>query len=91
MALRITISETERAITLRLDGRLAGPWVQELSRAWSEVAPQRGDRNVIIDLREVTYSDPQGVDVLKQISARTGAEFLTSSPWTEHIAQQIQG
>lgn len=88
MALRITISQSEEAVTLRLEGRITGPWVDELRRAWSELAP--GETQVRIDLREVTYSDQQGTAVLKDIYAKTGAEMLTSSPWTQHLAATIR-
>lgn len=88
MALRITISHSEEATTLRLEGRITGPWVDELRRAWNELVPQNAPLR--LDLREVTYSDAQGTAVLKDIVAKTGAEMLTSTPWTQHLATTIR-
>jgi anti-anti-sigma factor len=89
MALRITVREQESVTEITLEGRLAGPWVTELSRAWSEAAPRLGTRKVSIDLRDVTYSDEAGKQVLRDIFAQTNADLVTSSPLTKYLAQEI--
>ena len=88
MALRITISKSEDAVTLRIEGRITGPWVDELRRAWNEQVPR--ETPLRIDLREVTYSDEKGTALLKDIFAKTGAEMLTSTPWTQYLATTIR-
>lgn len=89
MALRITVREQESVTEITLEGRLAGPWVTELSRAWSELALRLGARKVSIDLRDVTYCDEAGKQVLREIVAQTNAELVTSSPLTKYLAQEI--
>lgn len=69
---------------------MAGPWVEELSRAWNDAAALVGQRNVRLDLRDVTYSDPDGNRVLRGIFQQTHAEIVTKSPWSEYLADQIR-
>lgn len=88
--LKITFHEDVEAIGITLEGRLVGPWVAELSRTWRETAPRRGERKLSLDLRNVTYSDAEGKKVLKDIFSQTGAQLITSSPWTEYLAQEIR-
>jgi hypothetical protein len=40
--LRITVEESECAETFKLEGKIVGPWVEELSRAWHALAPSLG-------------------------------------------------
>ena len=75
---------------MTLEGRVAGPWVAELSRAWVETAPQLNSRQLVIDLRNVTYADTAGTDALKKIYAQSHAKLLAGSPWTEYLANEIR-
>ena len=36
--LRITFQDTNEAIEMRLEGRVAGPWASELDRVWVDTA-----------------------------------------------------
>jgi hypothetical protein len=89
MALRITIHERDSSVEIILEGRLAGPWVDELSKAWRETAPRLGTKKVSLNVRDLTYSDTEGKEVLKEIVAQTSAEILTSTPSTKYLAQEI--
>lgn len=90
MTLRITTHENETAIGLKLEGRLAGPWVEELSRSWGRTAPRAHVRKLLIDLRELTYTDDAGRKVLRNIFAETSAEIIAGNPLTQYLAQQIK-
>jgi ABC-type transporter Mla MlaB component len=87
--LRITTQESESSLELTLEGRLAGPWVEELSRAWTELAPRLDQRKLSLDLRNVTYADVAGKAVLRAIVAESKAEIVASSPWTQYLAEEI--
>jgi hypothetical protein len=89
MALRITIDQNAASIAMVLEGRIAGPWAAELDRTWSTLAPSIGTRKLSIDLRNTTYADAVGIRVLHQIYKQTTAEFVTSTPWTEYLAEEI--
>ena len=87
--LRITIHEDEEAIGMTLEGRIAGPWVAELSRAWAETAPRLGEKKLSLDLRNVTYSDAGGTQALKEIYVQTNAELIAGTLWAEYLAEEI--
>jgi hypothetical protein len=89
MALRITVHERESSIEVTLEGRLAGPWVAELSKAWRETAPRLESKTLSLNLLDLTYSNEDGKQVLREIVAQTSAEILTRDPLTKHFAQEI--
>ena len=89
LTLRISVYEYEKSVGITLEGRVAGPWVAELSRVWAETLPQLKSRSLILDLRNVTYADIAGTDALKAIYAQSHAKLIAGSPWTEYLAQQI--
>jgi anti-anti-sigma regulatory factor len=88
--LRITTQEDEQAIEITLEGRIAGPWVAEISRAWMETAPRLASRKLSLDLRNVTYADALGKQALRHIHAQSGAELIASTPWTQYLAEEIR-
>jgi hypothetical protein len=89
MALRITVHEQESLIKLTLEGRLVGPWVAELCKAWRETAPRLGSKKLSLDLRDLTFSNEEGKQVLREIVTQTSAEILSSTPLTRFLAQEI--
>jgi hypothetical protein len=89
MDLRITVHERDSSIEVTLEGRLAGPWVAELSKAWRETVPRLGSRTISLNIRDLTYSNEDGKQVLREIVAQTGAEILTSNPLTKYLAEEI--
>jgi anti-anti-sigma regulatory factor len=88
--LRITLEENTEATTLRLEGRVAGPWAAELSRVWEQTLPRVSARPFYLDLRETTYADAGGIQVLRAIFSQTGATILTGTPWTQYLAQRVK-
>jgi anti-anti-sigma regulatory factor len=87
--LRIIIQETPDEIEMRLEGRVAGPWAEELGRVWVETAPQLAARKLSIDLHNVTYADASGKQVLRAIYAQTNAQLIASTPWTQFLAAEV--
>lgn len=89
--LRITISDTESGMGLVLEGRIAGPWVQELERVWVEMAPRLGSKKLSIDLRNVTYADAGGKRVLRNIFSQSGAKLVANSLGIQDLAGEVAG
>ncbi len=87
--LKITVQEEEEAVAITLEGRVAGPWVAELSRTWHETTPRLKNRKLILDLRNVTYSDAPGKRVLRDICAQTSPKLLTDNLGTRYLAEEI--
>jgi len=80
--LRITPHETEKIATLKLEGSLSGPWVDELRRCWTNLA--EGPRTVELDLRGVSFLDPDGATLLLRME-RQGTRLLGSSAFLQHL------
>jgi anti-anti-sigma regulatory factor len=89
MALRITVEENPQAIVVKLEGRLVGPWAAELDRLWEQTAPKLAARDLSLDLRETTFADAGGIRILRAIYSATGARILTSTPWTQYLAEEV--
>lgn len=88
--LRITINETDKqAAEMILAGRVAGPWVAELDRAWVEAAPRIGSKKLTIDLRDVTYADAAGKDVLLKILSESDAEMVADPLQMADLAREL--
>jgi hypothetical protein len=87
--LRITVRESERAIEMVLEGRVAGPWVNELNRVWVETAPLLGKKKLSIDLRNVTYADAAGKSALRRIFSESHAELVAHALGIQDLANEV--
>ncbi len=76
--------------TLKLEGRVIGPWVKEFEVAWRSLAASLGQRKLLVDLAGVTYMDSEARDLLAEIHSETGAEFLADTPMTKYFAEQAR-
>jgi anti-anti-sigma regulatory factor len=81
--LRITsMNGSEQGRTLRIEGRIAGAEVEELSRAASlALALSPG---LVLDMTGVTFIDRIGLELLHGLNAR-GAELRGCSPFIERL------
>lgn len=70
--------------TLQLAGRVAGPWVDELSRSCERVLAVGGTLSV--DLREVAFVDRAGVEFLRNLRGRQ-VTLVNCSPF---VAEQLK-
>ena len=76
---------------IKLEGRVTGPWVAELDHLWEHASPKLASRQLSLDLRETTYADAGGVRALRAIYSQTQAVILTSTPWTQYLAEEVRG
>ncbi len=86
--LRITIHETPNGQTIQLDGKIVGPWVEELSRVWNSLAPTLGSGKLQLDLRGVAFIDAHGRELLREIYQKAHATFLADSPLTHFYVEE---
>ncbi|MGO8790401.1 MAG: hypothetical protein ACLQVL_23875 [Terriglobia bacterium] len=86
--LKITIGASMNAATLILEGRLVGPWVDELERSWFTVRDSFRNQQVMIDLCEVTFVDAEGRKLLTRMYEH-GARFRTSGCMAKAIVEEI--
>ena len=82
--LRITVVESSaRAVTLRVEGRVAGPWVEEL-RTTCNVHTGPDPVQLYLELEDVSFVDASGVAYLKQLREQ-GVEFFRVSPFLTEL------
>ena len=74
-------------MVLRLEGRLVGPWVDELRKTitGAEVL----SLPLEIDVWDLTYADLDGEKALSQLHRR-GARFKGKSPYAEYLFQRLR-
>src|SRR5579872_639221 len=70
--LRITTSSANERVTLKLEGKLSGPWVEEFERCWRISSDIYKDKTVVVDLSSVTFVDAVGKKLLCSISQEGG-------------------
>jgi hypothetical protein len=87
--LRISTSMRPGGATLRLEGRLAGPWVGELARCWASVTATRDPGSIRVELEAVTFIDPAGKALLRTMHER-GTALLGSGCMTRAILAEIE-
>ena len=86
--LKITTLIHAESTTFKLEGRLAGPWVQELERVWDSIVGTMTTHPLIVDLSAVTYVDSDGKNLLRKIHQQ-GARLVASGCLTSCLVNEI--
>jgi hypothetical protein len=88
--LRITETDvTVEGTKLRLDGKLAGPWVGELKMLCEPILA-RGEQ-IQIDLGGVSSLDRDGIELLRMLRAK-GVILVNCSPLIKlQLGQDVEG
>ena len=85
--LKITIRTDPTTTIFELEGKLAGPWVQELEDCWQEVI--NSERSVVVRLCAVTFIDDKGRDLLVEMH-RHGVELVAEGCMNKAIVDEIR-
>ncbi|MGH8651787.1 MAG: STAS domain-containing protein [Gammaproteobacteria bacterium] len=86
--LKITTQRETKALVLWLEGKLTGPWVQELERCWRSALDTRQGDPTRVDLSAVTFIDTDGKTLLARIY-RDGAELVASGCLNRSVVEEI--
>jgi len=86
--LRITVKRGPELTTLKLEGKLTGPWVEELERAWSQEMGEKPASDATVDLAGVTYVDAEGKKLLARMF-KQGACLRDGQLMTRYIVAQV--
>jgi ABC-type transporter Mla MlaB component len=87
--LRITAEETaDHGVRLRIEGRLAGPWVEALESAAADSRPAQG--GLQLDLSGLRYADERGLALLLSL-AEQGARLERVSPFIRELLDARPG
>jgi anti-anti-sigma regulatory factor len=88
--LRISMNHESALATLRVEGRVVGPWAAELGKTWRGLWASSKQPSLQLDLRGVTYVDSNGARILREIVKATGAKVFADSPLTKYFANQAK-
>jgi hypothetical protein len=75
------------SVSFKLEGRLAGPWVEELDSCWRQMTANPQGRTVV-DLTGVTFVDVDGKALLTRMWQQ-GAELYAAGCLTRCIVEEI--
>jgi anti-anti-sigma regulatory factor len=88
--LRVTVQVDSRGLRLRLEGRLAGPWVTEVEHCWQTVRQDKRGRALTVDLRDVDFVDHAGEQLLASIY-EDGARLIATGLMIKGLVSRITG
>ena len=62
----------DKAVLLRLEGQVSGPWIEELRRVCNETIDENGrsTQPLMLDLAGVSFIDADGVALFRELNAR---------------------
>ena len=88
--LKITLHDSSRELSFKLEGKLSGPWVGELQQCWQTAASTTVGRSTVIDLGEVDFVDPAGQLLLAEMH-REGVRLLALTPLIQSLVEEVSG
>ncbi len=86
--LRITVHDSPRTLTFRLEGRLEGPWLRELEDCWRLTVTGQSEPFLCVDLTGVTFIGNAGKECLANLH-RQGAAFVAADCLTKAVVAEI--
>ena len=87
--LRICYTDSATVQQWILSGQLAGRWVSELRDCWRDHRRTAPLSRAVADLREVTFIDEAGEELLAEMLAAE-VEFVTSGVETRHVIENLR-
>lgn len=85
--LKITIQTGAAGSVFELEGKLAGPWVEELKGCWNRVVS--ANQPITVNLKAVSFIDADGKELLAQMH-HGGAAIAAEGCMTKAIVEEIQ-
>ena len=82
------ISDSDQAIQFQLEGKLVGPWVEELQRLSDEALSHQ--KAVSLDLEKVWFVDPRGVALLRDLARKQVSQVNCSQFVTQQLKEVAQ-
>jgi len=87
--LRVTKFESTGRTSFKLEGKLAGSWVEVMEQCWREAAKGDAQAPIAVDLSGITYVDGPGTDLLCAMH-RSGVELRAVTCLSRGIVEQVK-
>ena len=86
--LKITLHDSAGELRFHLEGRLSGPWVEELRQCWQTAASTTGGRITVVDLCDVDFIDPAGQRLLSEMHAHE-VRLVAATPLIQAVVEEV--
>jgi ABC-type transporter Mla MlaB component len=86
--LKITTHSESKLDILELEGRLVGPWIEELEKCWRQATS--ADHEIHVVLKQVAYIDDEGRALLAAMH-RAGVKLEATGCMTNAVIAEIVG
>jgi hypothetical protein len=86
--LKITIVDTGAEQKLKVEGKVAEPWVSELELAWHQIQQARRGRRIEVDLSAMTFIDATGEAALVAMIT-AGARLIARGVYCEYVVRRL--
>lgn len=92
LMLKISVKdeESQKQLLLEVEGRLAGPWVEELERSWQTERQRTSSERILVRLAHVSFIDEAGKELLSKMF-QAGAQLEGSGCMVRAIIARITG
>lgn len=87
--LRVTKSEAAGRTTFKLEGKLAGCWVEVMEQCWRQAVAEEAQRPLTVDLNAITYVDERGTDLLREMH-KSGVDLSAATCLGRGIVEQVR-
>jgi hypothetical protein len=88
--LRFSYYRSDGGEQWNLCGQLSGPWVDELRSVWRRIREHARRANAVVDLKEVTFIDEAGEQLLAEMQ-NAGADFVATGVEHKHLLANLNG
>jgi hypothetical protein len=78
------VGDSDQAIEFALEGKLVGPWVDELRRLSHDALSQ--NKSVSLNLEKVWFVDARGAALLRDLAGRQVSQYNSS----QFVSQQVK-
>lgn len=86
--LRIYIHDEIPVTSFVLEGKLVGPWVEELEKGWESALAANPSRMMLVDLADVSFIDAEGRALLARMRQK-GVRLLSAGILIDAIVAEI--
>ena len=86
--LRIYVHDQVPVTSFALEGKLVGPWVEELEKSWDTALKAHPGRTMLVDLADVSFIDSEGRALLARMRQK-GARLLSTGVLINAIVAEI--
>lgn len=86
--LKISIRENRTHRRLVLEGKLIAPWTDELRTAYEKARGDLNDRELVIDMKNLTMISQEGENLLLQF-LNERVKFRCNGVFAKHVLSQL--